>query len=77
MAKEKVTVRILAANDIEGTRYQPNDLVAVDAALAKSLVKDGKADDNKDAVAYVTAEGGKVIEHGAKKDDKEGDQPTA
>jgi hypothetical protein len=63
MAKDKVTVRILVANDIDGKRYQPNDLVKVDAPLAKTLVKDGKADDSKESVEYVLSEGGMAIEH--------------
>jgi len=64
MAKEKVTVRVLVATDIDGKRYQPNALVALEAEAAKGLVKDGKADDSKAAVSYVLREGGKVIEHG-------------
>lgn len=75
MAKDKTSVRILVANDVDGVRYQPNQLVIFDAAVAKGLVKDGKADDSKEALDYLASEGVKPIEHGkveedVKKDDK-------
>lgn len=50
MALKKI--RILAACDVEGAAYRVNQVVQLDAALAKPLVKDGLADDSKAAVDY-------------------------
>jgi hypothetical protein len=74
MAKDKTDVRILVANDVDGKRYQPNQLVRFDAAVAKNLVKDGKADDSKEGIEYLAADGVKLVEHA--KVDEEKQQAT-
>jgi hypothetical protein len=65
MAKENADVRILAVCHIDGKRYEPNQLVRLDATGAKALVKDGKADDSKASLDYLAGEGVKPIEHKA------------
>lgn len=53
MAKDKTTkVRILADTDVNGEALKVNAVVVLDAAVAKSLIASGLADDTAAAVAY-------------------------
>lgn len=57
-------VRILTAVIIGGVSYQPNQVVDLPSALAKSFAADGIVDPNKESVAYCTGElGVEVIVH--------------
>lgn len=63
MAKTKVKVRVLVDVTVDGKAYKPNQAVAFSADKAKSLERSGQVDSTPAAVAYVVANGGKVIEH--------------
>lgn len=54
-------VRILAALTLDGVAYQPNQVVDMPAATAKSYQAEGQVDANKDAVAYCVNELGAVV----------------
>lgn len=57
-------VRILAALTLDGVPYQPNQVVDMPSAAAKSFQADGQVDANKDAIAYCLNElGATVIVH--------------
>jgi ABC-type nitrate/sulfonate/bicarbonate transport system substrate-binding protein len=59
-------VRILAALQLDGVSYQPNQVVDMPPAAAKAFTADGQVDANKDAVNYCIKElGAEVIVHGA------------
>lgn len=45
-------VRMLSAQTLNGIEYQSNDVVEVDADLIGEAIRNGLADDDKEAVAY-------------------------
>lgn len=62
MATKKI--RILSGFPLGVAQYRPNQVVSMDAALAKALIKDGLADDSKAGIDYCLNElGVQVLEH--------------
>jgi hypothetical protein len=62
MAKKKI--RILVAVPIGQGFCQCNDIINIDASIARPFLKDGLADDDQGGIDYCLAELGKtVIEH--------------
>ena len=57
------TVRILRPDHVEGVSYKPNQLVDMDASLAKGLEKSGTADGSKASIKYCKDQGVEVIPH--------------
>lgn len=75
MAKATTTiVRILCAAVVDGTKYQPDQLVELPTDKAKALGKSGEADPHLEAVAYVKSKGGKVVKHEAPTADGDGEK---
>lgn len=61
-------VRILSVVHLDGEKYQPNQVVDLPAAIAKSFAEQGQVDTHKDAVAYCINElGAEVVVHPAPK----------
>lgn len=62
MANKKI--RILSGFLLGAVQYRPNQVVSMDASLAKAFVKDGLADDSKAGIEYCLNElGEQVLEH--------------
>lgn len=47
-----VRARVLVTTHHDGTAYRPNEIIEAEAIIISALVKDGRADDSKEAVAY-------------------------
>jgi len=63
MAKKKC--RVLVTTTIGSVVYQPDQVINIEAALAKPHVVGGALDDCKEAVAYALEQGAVVVEHSA------------
>lgn len=57
-------VRVLCAIRVDGVQYQPNQVVDLPPAVAKSFAAEGQVDPHKDAIAYCVRNlGAEVIVH--------------
>lgn len=66
-------VRVLAAAQIDGVQYRPNQVVDLPDAAAAQAVKDGIVDADKTAVEQGLKESGKPIAHKAPASEEKGD----
>lgn len=65
MSKKKC--RVLVDVVIDGISYRANQVINIEAVLAKPYLGES-LDDAPEAVKYATGEGAEIIEHGAQED---------